>query len=257
VIRGAALQLATAMLVAGSVACGRTNLNDVPAEPPADASTLDAALDANLGYVEATVADSYAAADQGTAADSAIDGSPSLDAAEGPDASMDASTSEAGDASDGGVERLSCDECSRGDQQCGALPQVCTYNDAGVPLSCASPGQTIWTCVVGDAGCAVWDKGLACRSDVPCCIRCMYAFLCPIGAPGNPCEQDTDCEFDACDAVIHECVINQCSDHRQDGQESDVDCGGPICNSCTVGRRCQGNFDCQSGHLCSSSHLCE
>ncbi len=257
-MRGAALQLATAMLVAGSVACGRTNLDDGPAEPPADASVLDAApADANHGYVEATVADSYAAADQGTTADSALDASPSLDAAEGPDASTEASTSDAGGASDAAEQHLPCDECSRGDQQCGSLPQVCTYNDAGLILSCEVPGQTIWTCVAGDAGCAVWSKGLACRPDVPCCVPCMYVLNCPLGSNGDPCEQDTDCAFDACDAVSHECVSDQCEDRRQDGQESDVDCGGPNCNSCFVGQRCQSNFDCQSGHLCASSHLCE
>jgi hypothetical protein len=282
-MRGAALLVAAVMLVAGSAACGRTNSDDASAKPPSDASSLDAmALDANLGDGEAAETDSYTGADQGTSADSALDTSPSTDAAEvGPDGSDDASRSNAGDASDTGdasgaadasdaadesdagdasgaaPQRLSCDECDRGEQQCGPLPQVCTYNDAGVPLSCASPGQTIWTCLVGDAGCAVWAKGLACRPDVPCCVPCMYLLNCPLGSLGDPCEQDTDCAFDACDAFSHQCVSDQCGDRRQDGQESDVDCGGLFCNACTVGRRCQGNFDCQSGHLCGSSHRCE
>ena len=85
----------------------------------------------------------------------------------------------------------------------------------------------------------------------------MYEYNCPVGSLGDPCEQDTDCAFDACDALTHECVSDACADHRLDGQESDVDCGGPICGACTVGQRCQSNFDCQSGHLCGPSHLCE
>ncbi len=117
--------------------------------------------------------------------------------------------------------------------------------------------QSIWTCVVGDAGCAVWDEGLACRSDVPCCVPCMYEFDCPLGSIGDPCQQDTDCAFDACDALTHQCVSDPCRDHRQDGQESDVDCGGQECGACLTGQRCQSNFDCQSGHLCAPSHLCE
>jgi hypothetical protein len=200
-------------------------------------------------------------------ADSAIEGSPTRDAAEGPDASTEASAGDAGDggdagdanpgdASDGGEPYSACDECDRGDQQCGPLPQVCTYDDGGV-LHCGVPGQSIWTCVVGDGGCAVWDKGLACTSSVPCCVPCMYEYNCPVGSLGDPCEQDTDCAFDACDALTHECVSDACADHRLDGQESDVDCGGPICGACTVGQRCQSNFDCQSGHLCGPSHLCE
>jgi hypothetical protein len=263
-MRGAALQLASAMLVAGAIACGRTNLSEGPAEPPGGAFTPDAAApDANLEYVEAAVTDSYASADQGIAADSAL-GASSVDAAEGgSEANTDASTSDAGDANDAGdasgavEQRLPCDECGRGEQQCGPLPQVCTYNDAGVPLSCGSPGRTIWTCVAGDAGCAVWDKGLACRPDIPCCVTCMYILICPVGSDGDPCRQDTDCVSDACDAITHECVSNQCGDRHQDGEESDVDCGGPYCNSCGGGKRCQGNFDCLSGHLCASSHVCE
>jgi hypothetical protein len=53
-------------------------------------------------------------------------------------------------------------------------------------------------------------------------------------------------------------VSNQCVDHRQDGQETDVDCGGPVCNACAVGQKCLTNFDCQSGHVCSAgTHTCQ
>jgi hypothetical protein len=269
-----ALQLAAVMLIA---ACGRTDPNG-PLEPPdppglsQETSTLDAASDSNRGNVDATVADShvgadegaaadsyvgadqmvvdsYAATDDGMTADSALDSSPSLDA--GADANTDASTSDAAE------QHSTCDECPRGDQQCVPLPQVCTYNDAGAILTCGSPGPSIWTCVIGDAGCAVWTGGGACRPDVPCCVPCMHFFSCPLGSLGDVCEQDTDCAFDACDAISHVCTSDQCSDHRLDGQESDVDCGGVYCNACLSGRRCHGNFDCQSGHLCGPSHVCE
>ncbi len=268
-MRCAAL-LASVMLVAGSAGCGaRTNSSDGPTEPPQDASLPDATLDSSSGYYEAAVADSHPAADQSAAVDSAFDASLSMDAAEGPDSSSDALLSEAGDAgdagdaseaggaSDAGEHPLPCDQCRRADQQCAPLPQVCTHNEAGAILSCASPGTVILTCVTGDAGCAAWAQASACRSGVPCCTTCMHEFNCPIGSLGDPCEQDTDCASDACDAINRVCTSDQCGDRRQDGQESDVDCGGLYCNSCSVGRRCQGNFDCQSGHLCGSSHLCE
>jgi hypothetical protein len=264
VTRGTPLQLATVMLVGGFVACGRTPLDEAPAEPPGDASTLDAPRDANRGHVEAAVDDSFAAADEGTPADSALDGSPSLDDAERPDATVDAtadasadtSTNDAADASEGGQRQVSCDLCTRGEQQCGNLPQVCTYDDGGA-FHCEPGQKTIWTCVVGDAGCAVWEKGLTCSPDIPCCASCMYIYICPIGGPEDPCQQDTDCAFNACDAILHECIFNQCTDRHQDGQETDVDCGGPLCDPCTVNRRCQSNLDCYSGHLCGASHLCE
>jgi hypothetical protein len=261
-MRGVALQLVALMLVA---ACGRTDPGG-PAEPSGDASTLDGSSESNLGYLDATVADSqvgadqsadqtvtepYDAADDRAAADSALEASPPLDAAEPPDAQADAL------ASDAAVRPLPCDQCSLGDQECRPLPQVCSDDDAGVGTSCETPGNSIWTCVAGDAGCALWAGGGACRSDVPCCVPCVHAFACPLGSDGDRCAQDTDCAFDACDAVSHECVSSKCNDHRQDDQESDVDCGGQTCNACLVGQRCQSNFDCQSGHLCAPSHLCE
>ena len=70
------------------------------------------------------------------------------------------------------------------------------------------------------------------------------------GSDGKPCEQDTDCVSDACDAVSHACISDQCADHRRDGLETDVDCGGPDCNPCTISQRCNSNRDCQAGHIC-------
>ena len=75
-------------------------------------------------------------------------------------------------------------------------------------------------------------------------------WSCPPGSDGRPCEQDTDCVSGACDAAGHECVASQCADHRQDGVETDVDCGGPVCAPCGVGQGCQSNRDCQPGHVC-------
>jgi hypothetical protein len=271
-IRDAALLLSSVMLVAGSVACGRTDPGDDLEVPPGDASSLDAGHDSSLGQAEAAVtdsnagadrtalADSYAGADEGTAADSALDASPFVDAAEGPDAGTDGSTEASADAnadaftSDAAEQPLACDQCTRGDQEC-AAPEICTYSDAGVILSCAR--QAILTCVTGDAGCAVWGESVACRSDIPCCVPCRHQFACPSGNYGNPCEHDTDCAFNACDSLTHQCVFGQCGDHHQDGDESDVDCGGGACGACLVGQRCQSNFDCQSGHLCVASHVCQ
>lgn len=266
-MREAALGLATAMLVAASAACGRTDLDDGLAEQSGE-SLRDASLDASRRDVEAAAADSYAAPDQGTAAaDATPEASPSQDVAGGPDASTDASSDANTDAnadagpdasteastSDAGEPHLPCDTCSRGNQECGPGQEVCTSNDAGM-VTCAWLGIT--TCVEGDAGCAVWGPPVACRSDVPCCVPCAHEYDCPLGAIGNPCEQDTDCASNACDAWTHQCITNQCSDGRQDGEETDVDCGG-YCNSCRTGQGCKSNFDCLGGDYCAPSHTCE
>jgi hypothetical protein len=39
-----------------------------------------------------------------------------------------------------------------------------------------------------------------------------------------------------------------CSDGIQNGSESDVDCGGPECDRCTIGLGCLGPADCSTSH---------
>jgi hypothetical protein len=74
-------------------------------------------------------------------------------------------------------------------------------------------------------------------------------------ANGLTCRQNSDCRSMACDAITNLCDANQCADHKRDGLETDIDCGGG-CNACAVGQMCGSSFDCQSGHLCLSTHLC-
>ena len=42
------------------------------------------------------------------------------------------------------------------------------------------------------------------------------------------------------------CGGASCSNAVRDGQESDVDCGGPDCSACPVGDQCKDDGDCQS-----------
>jgi len=256
-----------ALLVAFAACGGLVGTDDAPAERLVDASSHDASSDST--FVNPV-------GDAGTPSDSSLEASPSPDAfahdasdaheaSDGSDSTADSFARDASDVSDSTAdsfrtdaakEHSPCDDdCALGDQQCSRLPQVCTYNDAGFTVGCEPQGQGIWTCVVGDAGCTVWADGLACKPDVPCCVACEQG-VCPLGSEGDPCEQDTDCASDACDAILHECVSNQCADHRQDGLESDVDCGGPLCNSCRGGQRCRSNGDCKAGQVCSPSLVC-
>jgi hypothetical protein len=75
---------------------------------------------------------------------------------------------------------------------------------------------------------------------------------CPVCLRGQGCQSNTDCWSSACDGISLVCVPNPCIDHRQDGNETDVDCGGAnSCSRCRVGQKCNFNFDCQAGHVCS------
>jgi hypothetical protein len=79
---------------------------------------------------------------------------------------------------------------------------------------------------------------------------------CPLG---ETCVISYDCGSQACNAHTLICVSDSCADLRQDGFETDVDCGGGTCAACPVGGRCQSNFDCPSGHFCNSatSRVCQ
>jgi len=74
---------------------------------------------------------------------------------------------------------------------------------------------------------------------------------------GQACLLDDDCKYQACDTLTLRCVSNQCADHRVDGNETDIDCGGISCGPCLPGQRCGSNFDCQSGHICNGSKVCQ
>ncbi len=77
--------------------------------------------------------------------------------------------------------------------------------------------------------------------------------VCPTCGFGQTCgDNDANCTSNACDAISNLCVSNQCADHRRDGSETDIDCGGSACAACAVGQKCLNNFDCQSGHFCGS-----
>jgi hypothetical protein len=88
------------------------------------------------------------------------------------------------------------------------------------------------------------------ETDIDCgggtCANCANAKKCRV---------DGDCTSNACDGTSLLCVANQCADHREDGLESDVDCGG-LCAKCAVGKGCNTSGDCTAGHTCSA-HVCQ
>jgi hypothetical protein len=79
---------------------------------------------------------------------------------------------------------------------------------------------------------------------------------CPLG---SGCAIDSDCASAACDAIARVCIGDQCADNRLDGNETDVDCGGPTaCQRCDVGLRCRVDSDCVPGRSCTTGnpHVC-
>jgi Cys-rich repeat protein len=76
--------------------------------------------------------------------------------------------------------------------------------------------------------------------------------VCDSCAVGQQCLSTLDCGTGACDVVSHLCVADHCADHAQDGDETDVDCGGasPACARCATNQRCNSASDCWDGHAC-------
>ena len=88
------------------------------------------------------------------------------------------------------------------------------------------------------------DDGLfnGAETDVDC-----GGGLCPPCGLGQGCEQDTrDCSINnpdlVCEAGI--CVLANCHDGRFNQDETDVDCGGLLCDPCPDGRGCTIDQDC-------------
>jgi hypothetical protein len=122
----------------------------------------------------------------------------------------------------------------------GAQPEVCangTKDGAETDVDCG--GTEVRT------GCpARCGDGQACVVD----CDCADGMICGVKSGVKACT--------AADAGARDCsqyII--CQDKKQDGTESDVDCGGAECSPCTDGKKCTVNTDCQSGYCISK--LCQ
>jgi hypothetical protein len=90
----------------------------------------------------------------------------------------------------------------------------------------------------GDAtkdGFASHDAGQSCgrRSDNPC-------------GDGAKCAAATDCQSMLCTKGACTAPPISCTDGKQDGKETDVDCGGGVCPTCGTGKDCGKAADCAS-----------
>ena len=56
-------------------------------------------------------------------------------------------------------------------------------------------------------------------------------------------------------------ACHKCSDKLQNGDETDVDCGGKVCSGCALGKKCKAATDCLDGHcekgVCYNATSCK
>jgi hypothetical protein len=138
------------------------------------------------------------------------------------------------------------------DVDCGGVCAPCEVGKlCQVDTDCASQACDAVTLECVADGCADHRRDDQ-ETDVDCggsrCAGCVS---------GDKCWIDRDCVSTACDGVSLLCVPDPCADHREDGSESDVDCGGSnACPRCVPGKYCHSNGDCQPGHSCSM-YVCQ
>jgi hypothetical protein len=67
---------------------------------------------------------------------------------------------------------------------------------------------------------------------------------CPTCANGRRCVTAADCSSGICPSATHTCSAPGCSDGLRNGSETDIDCGGPTCPACAIGKSCAAHRDC-------------
>lgn len=92
------------------------------------------------------------------------------------------------------------------------------------------------------------SPGSKCLVDTDCAYdgSCENS-TCKVGF-GLPCQFDSHCLSEHCDPDRLTCTyIKPCFDAEENGNETDVDCGGVDCAPCPVGKDCMFDTDCSSG----------
>ncbi len=132
-----------------------------------------------------------------------------------------------------------------GGPTCGkcALTKMCLAGSDCVSATC-SGGR----CVTPPATCTDGIKNGA-ETDVDCggptCGKCALTKMCLAGS---------DCVSATCSGGRCVTPPATCTDGIKNGTETDVDCGGPGCGKCALGKMCLAGSDCLSttctGNLC-------
>jgi hypothetical protein len=127
-----------------------------------------------------------------------------------------------------------------GDLVCGYPDDNCGDNTGRikfrVDLVCPSCGDGILSGDESDVDCG----GAACEG-------------CGVG---EDCRTGTDCTTGVCEQDGLVCAKATCDDGVKNASETDVDCGGPSCESCDEGAACSKGRDCATGVCDEESWKC-
>ena len=144
--------------------------------------------------------------------------------------------------------------CSSGDPRPGVTGEAddggLTTNDGGRPGTGTDAGGDASVRGNSRAECTNTKRDLQ-ETDVDCggaeCMPCI---------DGKTCSADTDCLGGTCSKTTNTCVTATCTDALTNGNETDLDCGGPVCARCNIGRRCTVGTDCVGGVCDTAKKQC-
>jgi hypothetical protein len=119
--------------------------------------------------------------------------------------------------------------------------------DCGADADCTSGVCTEGSCRAGTCDDGVQNGNEAdvdCGGDDSTCEPC---------ANQSNCSSGDECASGVCDGGT--CKAVTCMDGVANGEETDVDCGGPDCPACAASEKCGEDADCKTG-ICASG-VCE
>ncbi|RVU46829.1 hypothetical protein EA187_06760 [Lujinxingia sediminis] len=171
----------------------------------------------------------------------------------------------------------SCDDGEQNGQESGVdcggpACATCELGEScGTSSDCASGFCTAGVCVdesCADVACAADETCyrsvcyLACEDSDGCdpssrcyqgsCVpldcsttECSEGETCYRGVCYGACSGDEGCSEEGAECVEGSCVVSTCDDGLQNGDETDIDCGGSECEACAPGKMCELGEDCQ------------
>lgn len=161
---------------------------------------------------------------------------------------------------------VDCDSgltCSRGTCQLGCTNGFKDTNETdvdcgGVCSTACAVGKScliINDCVMGSAcinqTCASGSCSNALKDGLETGVDCGNDAGCGPCDRGQGCMTGADC-FANSICAANTCVAMTCTNGVKDGNETDVDCGGPDCARCQSGQACMARTDCVNVNRCES-----
>ena len=116
--------------------------------------------------------------------------------------------------------------------------------------------KLVLACMVAVLSGCVWYLHPSCsdqimngnETDIDCGGTCTKCEI------GQGCNVNAECDESNC--INHTCTPYDCDNGKIGQQETDVDCGGPMCRKCAGGRHCVVATDCASGSCDAATSTC-